>query len=329
MNNILKKAAILCAVSFAGIFWVSSASSLYERGASNTSFGIVGHVAGTYEVKLYTDYNGSAWSTYSTINVTEGNTITSATNPTKSGYTFQGWRTSAPTSESYTQTYTTAQLNAIVPVGNMTFYPVFESTAEVAYSGSTYYDLNTDITINSSTLGAISIGYKYLGVSGIPAASATSSGTKNLTTTSGIYQIKKESSSAKLYRKISFRVSDSGHWNSNNNEYYSTYYFDKNSDDSSAGSDGWSSVATRSNGKVSPYTCDFYIPYNYQKIIFVRHSSAEASWDNKCNQSGDILLANNPAYNSETEKASYSASTPVLDKNQNWDITWTGKWIAA
>ena len=308
------------AMVFATSFTVTSA--LVTKAANNTSFSI--GQAANRTVTLYTDHNGSSWSTHTTINVAAGATVSTATSPTKSGYTFQGWVTSAPTKSTGTAAtdfpveYTTDQLNALKPASNMTLYPVFKSSTPKVYTHSNdadyYYEVNTDVTVSYKTISSVFIGDRYLGVPGVMDETSSWNDSRDLVTNSGVYKFYDDGGGVRISRKIGLKVTDtaSDYWNSNNQEYYSVYGFNNNDDN------GWSGVVTRNNSKASPYSANFYIDYHFAKIIFVRHSSDADGWGNKWNQSGDIVLT-----------GGYTSTNYINSKNKDWWDTWEGTWVAS
>ena len=282
-----------------------------------------------YTVKFYTSYSsGWAEGTATTINnIAEGSSISTGSIPTPSlsGYTFQGWVTNAPSSSNYTPTYANNSVVAALSItSNMTFYPLLKSNTKKAYISNTssFHALSTDVTLSISTISSISIGDQYVGVTnGVCNASATSNSV-NLLTASGIYKFSLDGSSVVINRKIGLRISDgySSHWNQTDYECYTFWCFNSSTskEDSAA-----AKVQRPNNGTI---VCYYYIDYSYRTFIATRFDGGSNIWgwgDN--NKSGDIQLINNSDYNSES-KSSYTSTNYVLDKNKDWDSTWTGKW---
>ena len=321
MNKLFKVLTGLSCFLLTLVFTMSHASSLTRKDAEGASFGI--RPATTYTMTLYTDYDGSNWGSANTINVVSGNAISSATNPTKSGYTFMGWRTFAPVNSTgvantdFPVQYTTNQLNSITPTENMSFYPIFKYNSKQVYTYSNnahhYYDVNADVTINYQTLGSTYIGDRYLGVLGVTDATGTYYNNRNLITSSGVYRFK-DDGGCSLERKIGLRISDSAGgdgWNKETTERYRIYYFNNSSDN------GWTDQITRTN-QSSPYTCYFYISITYANIIFCRmNTTGNTGFNNVWNQSNDIALASN-----------YSSSAFINSKNQGTWSNWSGTWIS-
>ena len=337
MNRLFKKLAILCSVIFAGSFCMSTASALYNRGATNTSFTISGVApAVNYTVTLYTDYNGSSWTSNTSIVVADGDTIGSATNPSKSGYYFLGWRESAPVNSTgsyasdFPVQYTTSQLNNLTVTSDRSFYPIFiygnnSSGTKQAYSysnnGHRYYNLNTDVTINYQYLESTYIGYRYLGVAGVVDATADWGSQRNLITTSGVYHFKEEGGAAIIERKIGFKPNSSWGASWDGNPGFGIYSWQ-----------GGNNSSIHMGNAGSGTTLYAYIPADFENFKFSRYSHNESGfvWGN---QSANLSFDNSWWWNnSSTNK--YSSSSIVLSMNSwgswvdDWDSS-TATWVAS
>ena len=325
MKLINKLLILSIATTVVAIFSISSAIALNIKSSNNVSFGIR-QANNSYNVKFYTTFDGSDWSNETTLNVNSGSSVSIGDIPSisLSGYSFEGWVSSVPTSSNYSSTLSSSDISSLTITNDVTYYPILKSSSKVAYTHSNdndyYYALNTDVTISYQTLKATYIGYRYVGITGIPSETASWLSDRDLLTSSGIYQFYESEGAALINRKIGFRVSDiSGHWGNESTEYYGLYYFDDG--------DGWASNVLTRTDNTTTYQDYFYIPTNYPSLIFVRLKGTTTGWSEKKDyQSGDITLVNNKKYNSETETSSYSSSNITLDKNQDWDNTWTGCW---
>ena len=324
--KVINKVLILSlATLVVGAFSISSSSALFKKNASDTSFGIR-QATPTHNVKFYTTFDGSDWGDETTLVINNGNSVSVGDIPSisLSGYSFEGWVNATPTSSNYFSTLSNSNISALSVTSNVSYYPILKSNSKVAYTHSNdndyYYDLNTDVAISYQTLKATYIGYRYVGITGIPVETSSWVNDRDLVTSSGIYQFSESAGAVVVNRKIGFRVSDSGYWSTESTEYYGLYCF------GGSNSASWcSSILTRTDN-TQTYIGYYYVDYEYDGFNFVRLSEATASWDKKWNQSSDISLLNNKKYNSEVETSSYTSTNITMDKNNtSWD-SWTGCW---
>lgn len=316
-----------CLLTVGFIMVVSSysfARASFVKSSGNVSFAIRQPEQRT--ITLYKNYDGISWNSYDTLDVFDGNTIDDAVDPSVSGYDFLGWRTSAPSSSDGGRsiTYSTSQLNDIVVNGSdLSFYPVFKSSSKKAYADSTYYAINTDVTINSNTIGATSIGYRYLGVSGIYDVTATWNDSRSLYSASGVYKFVEDNGAAVLNRKIGFKPNS--HWGA---------AWDNSS--CGFGIDSWGNSHTKIHlgnttaGNVL-YT---YIPANYENFSFRRYSSNSNAFNESNYNSSSNLSFDNSWYWSGSSTNRYTKDTIVLQMNNwnNWVDSWgsdQAQWVAS
>ena len=320
-SSVVNKAMILTLTALAvGVFSFSQANALYTYHDENVSINFHTFEASEYRVRFYTGYNGTSWDTYTDVNIESGDTITvgNVPSPSLSGYTFQGWVTEIPSNSNYNSVISPSTVANTTVTGELNYYPILKSNDKKVYSMvnsvGTYYSLNTDVTINYSSIGSTSLGYRYVGIEGLPGGSVKFND-YDLLTTSGQYQFVESGDDLILNRKIGLKISDteSNYWFKETTEKYALHYY---KDD--VGS-GWTSVVSRSRGG-GTFRHDFYIQAWYPKIIFVRINNATntGSWDNKWNQSGDISLT-----------GGYSATNYINSKNVDWWDTWEGTWVAS
>ena len=313
MGKTAKKYAIYALFSVLTLAVVSSFSPAYSI-VQKTYDGIsVNITPGSSTVTFYTEYSGFDWGNVITRSVDSGNTIGNIPTPSASGYTLKGWSTNVPSTTNYSVTYTTAQINSLVPTSNLTLYPILESNNDYAYTNSTYYQAGVDVTISSNSIGSTQLGKRYVGIIGIPNPVATWNDSRSLYTSSGVYKFENVNGGAMIYRKVGLQIIDSAnnYWDKESTEYYRIHYFNNDSDK------GWSDCLARTSHG-STYQGYFYIPGNYANIIFTRMSDgSHADWDHKWNQSGDIALTEG-----------YSSSTITNQKNKDWWDTWKGTWIS-
>ena len=304
MKSIGKGLILVGIIGIVGSVLMPTSLALVKRGSNAASFSISQVITTVHHITLYRDYNGSSWTNSTTINVDDGDSISSAVNPTKSNYTFVGWKTSAPTFSSYAKDYTTSELNSVVPNGDMTLYPIFKTSAIKAYTNGNYYDVDTDITLSTNSIGNTSMGYAYLGFDGIPVTTATWNSTRNLTTNSGIYQFRNVNGGAALYRKVGFSTEE----DTSSNGVWKIANYNAN------GRGMWASDG--SNGEEIGFTrigsterCYAYVPYQYNQFYIKNYSYQDNGQDL---QSGKIQLSEG-----------YSSTNWMLHKQGNWWSTWT------
>ena len=282
--------------------------ALSVKKPEDASFGIRG--ATTYHVTFYKEYTDS-WSNPTVIDIPSGQTINSATNLSLDDYDFLGWRSSAPTSESYAAEYTTAEVNELVVSSNLSFYPVFKSSSEKVYVNSNYYEVNTDVVLETNTIGETLIGYKYVGVDGVLDVFASWHNSRNLYTSSGVYQFQNDNEAALIKRKIGFRM----------NTQWSQAW---NNISCGVGIYTWQDESSASihMGTTNGYTLYTYIPADYSNFLFVRYSSdaTQIDWENK-NQSANL------AFSSSWSSGTYTKDSIILEMN-SWD-EWVDNWDAS
>ena len=273
--------------------------ALSEKDVDAVTLTITGGAAPTYRVRFFTGYSGSAWSTYTDVNVTSGGTVsTSIPSPTLSGYSFKGWVESAPSGSNYSSPIASNAVASATVTADKTYYPIFESTADYAYTNSTYYEANVDVAINASSIGSTRLGKRYLGIDGIPNATATWDESRNLLTSSGVYRFSNVTGGAVIERKIGFKPNSDwmNNWGSGCPTFYA-YQWDGNGNKST-----WLGNNPDANGKFYAY-----VPYYYSNLIITRsdHDTASFSWNN-INQSGDLWIPD------DFGGTHYSSTTPVL-----------------
>ena len=298
----------------------SFARASFVKSSGNVSFAIRQPEQRT--ITLYKNYDGISWNSYDTLDVFDGNTIDDAVDPSVSGYDFLGWRTSAPSSSDGGRsiTYSTSQLNDIVVNGSdLSFYPVFKSSSKKAYADSTYYAINTDVTIDSNTIGATSIGYRYLGVSGIYDVTATWNDSRSLYSASGVYKFVEDNGAAVLNRKIGFKANSTwkADWDGGV-PCFGIYSWDGNSNDTSI------------HMGIGTSTLYAYIPANWINFKFSRysHNASVFTWGN---ESSNLSFDNSWWWNgSSTNK--YTKNSIVLSMNDGADTGWgssSSTWVAS
>lgn len=294
----------------------SATSAFISKGVSNLSFAIR---ESTKTITLYTDYDNGEWTSANILYVRQGEEITSATDPSVSGYDFLGWRTTAPGTGSGERdiAYTTNELNDIVvDDSDLTYYPVFKSSSKKAYADTNYYEIDTDVIISANSIGATSIGYRYLGVSGIYDVTATWNDSRSLYSASGIYKFHENAGAAELNRKIGFKP---------NSQWGASW----DNDSCGFGIHSWlggSYTYTHMGNTTAGNVLYAYIPANYQNFLFRRYSSnanAFVSDDGQSNKSSDLSFDNSWWWNgSSTNK--YTKDSIVLQMN-TWN-DWVNNW---
>ena len=310
-NKINKTLSILMiiAASVASLsvgFSIPYAIALMEKGANNASFTITG--ASAHNVTIYREYDGS-WGNPLNLTISAGQSINSATDLSLENYNFLGWRSSAPTSDSYAIEYTTTELNALTVNSDLFFYPVFKSTSKKAYVNSNYYEVDTDVVLETNSIGSTQIGYLYLGVDGITEETASWHDSRNLYSASGIYKFVENEGAALIQRKIGFKPN-------------ATWAQDWGSSGSGFGIYSWngdnnSSIHMGNSSGGALYT---YIPADYDNFKFSRYSSDqnEFAWGN---ESGNFSFSSSSWDNSTT----YSKDSTLLCMNSwsSWVDNWT------
>ena len=318
-NKISKVLTVLLVVtagvaSFSVGLSIPTAIALTVKKADDASFGIKG--ANTYTVTFYKEYSESEWSNPTVLNVLSGQAIESATNLSLDGYQFLGWRTLAPSSEAYAAEYTTAEVNELTVSSNLSFYPVFKSNAKKVSVNSNYYEVNTDVVLETSSIGQTLIGYQYLGVDGVLDVTASWNDSRNLYSSSGIYKFIESDGAAVIQRKVGFRPNTqwSQAWD-NNSCGFGIYAWQDDSNNASV-------HLGNSNG----YTLYGYIPANYDNFKFSRYSSNNNAfaWGN---ESGNFSFSSTSWSN-----GSYSKDSIILEMNtwSSWVDNWDGsnaRWI--
>lgn len=301
----------------------SAASAFISKGVSNLSFAIR---ESTKTITLYTDYDNGEWTSANILYVRQGEEITSATDPSVSGYDFLGWRTTAPgTGDGQRDiAYTTSELNDIVvDDSDLTYYPVFKSSSKKAYADTNYYEINTDVVISSNSIGATSIGYRYLGVSGIYEVTSTWNDTRSLYSASGIYKFYESgdyehaNGAASLDRKLGFKPNS--HWGAS---------WDNSS--CGFGIDSWSGdnhAKIHMGNTTVDTTIYVYIPAYYVNFQIRRYSSNAGAFvdgdGNNNNRSGNLSFDNSWYWNGSSTNR-YTKDTIVLDMT-TWD-NWVDNW---
>ena len=287
---------------------IHSASALFENAVDGTSFTIT--AAQTYTVTFYTSYS-SGWGGTTTRQVTSGSAVSNIPTVSQSGYTFKGWVNATPSNSNYT-TYFDTSSNI---TSNISLYPILESNVDYAYTNSTYYQANTDVTISSNSIGSTQIGKRYVGITGIPNPVATWNDSRSLYSSSGIYKfVAEQSGAAMIYRKIGFKPNNQWgqNWDGSNGAGFGIYAWDGNGNDESI-------HLGVSNGSTTLYT---YIHATYYNFKFSRYSSNNTSfaWGN---QSSDLNFDNSQSWNNNSTNK-YSSSTTVL--SMNYSGSWVDNW---
>ncbi len=261
-------------------------------------------------VTFYTEYD-SGWQTPVVVQVDNGESIDSGDIPALSleGYDFQGWKTSAPTSESYAIDYTNEQLAELTISSDATYYPIFKSSSKKVYVNSNYYEVNTDVVLETNTIGQTLIGYRYLGLDGVLDVSASWNDSRSLHTASGIYKFIENEGAAIVQRKIGFKP----------NSYWAA---DWDGTGSSFGIYAWqgdnnTSIHMGVSSSDALYT---YIPADYNNFKFSRYSSTASAftWGN---QSADFSFSGS----SWADGTNYSKDSTLLCMNSwsSWQDNWS------
>ena len=258
---------------------------------------------------FYTTYDGSSWGTPVQRTVFDGDKIAVGDIPaatySSTDYIFNGWVTAVPTSSNYSSAVNNSTLANTTISDNNSYYPVIESKTDFAYANSTYYELNHDYELSVSSVASVSVGKKYLGIAGIPNATATKS-TQNLITASGIYQFH---DTGDIFRKIGFYPNTSwrGLWDST----YPSFSFHT-----------WGTYGDydylRPND-IENYRYVAYIPATNDNFKIIRQSPSASSIDYDNNHSADMKLSD--TYGGST---SYSKTTWIL--GQYNDVGWNNDW---
>ena len=295
----------LLSVSFFGLTYASWAVT--DRA---NSIGVQIHLDdSTYTATFYTSYNEgtSSWGGANINSYVAGDPIEEPI-VSLSGYIFRGWKSSAPTAQSYNSEFDSDDIEAIRISSNLTFYPVFESSAEYAYVNSDYYDLNTDVTFSVNEFGATLIGKKYVGISGIPNPTASWNDTRSVYSSSGIYQFRSENGAAMIYRKVGFKPNTTWLSDWNGVPTFGLY--------------AWKTVGNETNeckvflgsdlvnGKVYGY-----IPADYEDFKFIRNDHNKTEFDfTGANESANLSFDNSWYWNNDADNK-YNSSTFVLQMN--------------
>ena len=309
-NKVSKALTVLLVVtagvaSFSVGLSIPTTIALTVKKPEDASFGIRG--ATTYHVTFYKEYADS-WSNPTVIDVASGQTINNATNLSLEGYDFLGWRSAAPSLEAYAAEYTTAEVNELVVSSNLSFYPVFKSTSKTAYVNGRYYEIDTDVVLETNSIGETLIGYSYVGVDGVAEVTASWHDSRNLYTESGIYQFQEDNGAALIKRRIGFKPN-------------SNWAADWDGTGSSFGIYSWqgennSSIHMGVSSGDALYT---YIPADYDNFKFSRYSSTATSfaWGN---ESGNFSFSGS----SWSNDTLYSKDSTLLAMN-SWS-SWIDNW---
>lgn len=271
--------------------------------AGDFSVNITPYAPGRKRVSFYTSYTGSSWGGLQEESVVDGEKVTSVPTVSLSGYTFKGWiEGSAPDSSHYTATVSSSTISTTSITADKTYYPILESNDSVAYDGSSYHNLNSDVTLTASSVASVKVGKRYLGISGIPNASASVNTSQNLYSSSGIYQFHDD---GKIFRKIGFQPNND--WRDLWSGQYPSFSFHT-----------WGDYGDYDY--LRPFDAGNYIYYAYIpatnhsfKIIRQAPDASSINWSN--NQTANISL-------SDTFGAgSYSSSSIIM--GQYGDSGWT------
>ena len=280
--------------------------ALSVKKPEDASFGIRG--ATTYHVTIYRNYSDSTWSDSLTLDIPSGQTINSAMDLSLDNYTFLGWKTSVPTADNHAPEYSTSEVNTLVVNSNLSFYPIFQSASKKAYVNSNYYDINTDVVLETNSIGSTYIGYTYVGIDGIQDVSASWIDARNLYSASGIYQFQEDNGAALIKRRIGFMPNS--HWAA-----------DWDSTGSCFGIYAWqgSNNASIHMGVSSGDSLYAYIPADYDNFKFSRYSSnaTEFTWGN---ESSNFSFSGSSWSNSTI----YSKDSTLLSMN-SWS-SWVDNW---
>ena len=310
-NKVSKALTVLLVVtagvaSFSVGLSIPTAVALVVNKPEDASFGIRG--ATTYRVTLYKEYTDSSWTNPTIIDVASGQTINNATNLSLEGYDFLGWRSTVPSLEGYAAEYTTTEVNNLVVSSNLSFYPVFKSTSEKVYVNENYYEVNTDVVLETNTIGETLIGYKYLGIDGIAEETASWHDSRSLYSASGIYKFINNEGAAIIQRKIGFKP----------NSYWAA---DWDNTGSGFGIYAWQGESNASihMGVSSGNALYTYIPGDYDNFKFSRYSSNSAgfAWGN---ESSNFSFSNS----SWSNGTHYSKDSILLTMN-SWS-SWVDGW---
>ena len=309
-NKVSKALTILLVVtagvaSFSVGLSIPTAIALSVKSADDASFGIRG--ATTYRVNLYREYSDSTWINPQVIDVVSGQTISEAVELNKDNYNFLGWRTSAPTAESHDAEYSNSEVNNLIVNSNLSLYPVFQSASKKAYVNSNYYEVDTDVVLETNSIGSTYIGYTYIGIDGIQDVSASWNDSRNLYSSSGVYKFVENEGAALIQRRIGFKPNS--HWAS-----------DWNGTGSCFGIHAWQgeNVADVHMGNSSGAALYTYIPADYDNFKFSRYSSTatEFAWGN---ESGNFSFSGSTWSNN----SNYSKDSTLLSMNSS------GSWVDA
>ena len=262
-------------------------------------------------VTFYTEYD-SGWQNPINVEVEVGESISALDIPSINvdGYTLQGWKSSAPTSDSYAIDYTSDQLADLTISEDAVFYPILKSSNKKVFVNSSYYPVNEDVALEINLIGQTLIGYTYVGIDGIPEVSASWYDTRNLYSASGIYKFIESDGAAIIQRKIGLKPN-------------SNWAADWDGTGSSFGIYWW--VSDSDNGSVhmgvsSGDSIYAYIPANYDNFKFSRYSSTatEFTWGN---QSSDFSFSGS-SWSNDTH---YSTASTLLCMNSwsSWQDNWT------
>lgn len=308
MKKIKTVFLVIAGLSLIGGFSTTAFSLYTGTLPSNKEITISISPISKHTLRFFTTYNGSSWSTYSDKLISDGGSISLSDIPSPSlaGYTFKGWNINIPSSTNYSVTYTNSQVSNLTINNDVTFYPILESNNDYAYTNSTYYEANVDVTISSNSISTTVLGKRYVGITGIPNPIADWNDSRNLVTSSGIYKFVNEGGGANLYRKIGFEPNSnwSTNWGSGTPAFFVHSWIDNSTNvDVLMGN-------SLTNGKVY---C--YIPATYQYLLFVRndHDNASINWDNR-NKSADLDLSL-----TFSDSTKYTSSSIVLQMAGNAD----------
>ena len=276
-----------------------------------TSFGVQIRIKeSSSEVTLYTNYDAGEWINPVTIEVNAGETISSAMDLSLDNYTFLGWKTSIPTADNHAPEYSTSELNALTVNSDLSLYPIFQSASKKAYVDSNYYDINTDIVLETNSIGSTYIGYTYVGIDGIQDVSASWIDTRNLYSASGIYQFSEDNGAALIKRRIGFMPNSN--WAANWDGTGSGF-----------GIHLWASNTDFSDihlGVSSGQALYAYVPANYDNFMFSRYSSTATAFTWSDNKSTEFSFSGSTWSNN----TNYSKDSTLLSMN-SWS-SWVENW---
>ena len=283
------------------------ASYIVTDNASPISIKVGLTTIGGSSVKFYTSYNGTSWGGLHEEEVLEGETVDTVPTVSLTGYTFKGWiEGSAPDSTHYTATISSSTISTTTITSDKTYYPILESDDSFAYAGSSYYDLNSDVTLSVSSIASVKVGKKYLGVSGIPNASASINTSQNLYSGSGVYQFHDDGN---IFRKVGFKPNSS--WRSLWSGQYASFSFHTWGDYGD-----YDYLRPQDAGNYVYYA---YIPATNHNFKIVRNAPDATSIDWNQNHSANLKLSD--SYGSGT---TYSSSSIIL--GQYDDVGWNNDW---